>query len=205
MVEKSKYFLIKLKIMRSSAKFSKVINALASAIQAKNNSTDLLFHLQKEFPDHKDIKKLFSNAFDKEFLKGVNVLKEEKSEVDKRKVEYRLDELHKLYKKYVGLCKKYADINCQRIVGNLILHTFITYSAQIEYNILEKIENELKNTLLPQKEKDRGLIGFTSPAFLTKSLEEIHFERQIKDIKDLINVEKIILEIDLVLSVIKSI
>ena len=197
--------MIKLKIMRSSAKFLKVINALANAIQAKDNSTDLLYHLQKEFPDHKDIKKLFNNEFDKEFLKGVNVLKEEKSKVDKRKVEYKLDELHKLYKKYVGLCKKYANINCHKVVGRAILHTFITYFAQTEYNILEKIENELKNTLLPQKEKDRGLIGLVSPAFLTKSPEEIHFERQIKDIKNLINVEKMILEIDLVLSVIKSI
>jgi len=55
--------------MRSSAKFLKIINALTNAIQAKDNSTDLIYHLlQKEFPEHKDIKKLFDYVFSEEFL-----------------------------------------------------------------------------------------------------------------------------------------
>lgn len=191
--------------MKNSEKFLKILHALANAIQAKNSTTDILYHLQKEFPEHKDIKKLFNNEFDNNVLKEANVLKEEKSEVDKRTVEYKLDELHKLYKKYVDLCKKYTEVNCKKIVGNIILHTFIKYTAQTEYNMLDKIENELKNTLLPQKEKDRGLIGLMSPYLFSTSPEEIYFERQVKEIKNLMNMEKLILEIDFVLNIIKSI
>jgi len=75
-------------------------NALKDAVVKKDNTTNILHHLKKYF-DNKNTKKLFEKFFDKEILKEGNILKEEKSSIDKRIVEYRLDEMHKLYNEYL--------------------------------------------------------------------------------------------------------
>ena len=190
--------------MKNAEKFLKIIKATANAIQAKDNSTDLLYHLQKEFKEYKDIKRLFNSEFDKDFLKSENILKEEKSEIDKRKVEYRLDELHKLFKNYVKLCEKYTNINCKKAVIKIIVDVFIKCSTYAEYDILKKIENELKNILLPRKEIDRNMLGFSPPYVFTEYSEERFFLNEIEQVKNLLDLEKLDLEIEFILKILKN-
>ena len=148
--------------MKNLDKFIKIQNALKNTIIAKNNSTDFLYHLKREFSNYKDIKKHFNNIFDKEFLKNVGILKEEKSEVDKRKVEYRLDELHKLYKEYTDICKSLTNLNnCHGIIKTIIANAFIESYFEYDYNILKKTKKELNNVFV-SKEKTRDMLRFIS-------------------------------------------
>jgi len=180
--------------MRSLEKLRKISKAIVNTMQAKNGSTDFLYHLKKEF-SNQDIKKLFHSMFDKEYLKEEKILKEQSSKIDKRKVEYRLDALHELYNKYVEFCKKNSkNINCKKIVSIIILNIFLN-CIDNEYDILEKIENELKSTLLPPRERDRGLLGFSSPSILYQTSFERILSDELKQISDSLNKEKIDQEI----------
>jgi len=191
LLEKSWYFLIKSTVMNSLEKIKKIMKAFADALQKKDNTTDILHHLKKEF-SNQDIKKLFHSMFDKEYLKEENLLNEEQSKIDGRKIEYRLDELHKLYVKYVKECQKRSNVNCKKVVGVIILNEFFKY-LDTEYDILKKIENKLINALTPRKERDREIIGFMS-SIMTFEEENI-WKMAFGDIKKSIDMEKLTNEI----------
>ena len=178
--------------MRSSAKFLKVINALANAIQAKDNSTDLIYHLQKEFPDHKDIKKLFNDVFSEEFLTEENLISISRSKNDNRKKEYHLTALHNLYIKLVNLCKSVSELDCKYTIKELMT-TILTRNlfGNIEYNLLEKIEKEIRNILFPKKSREKDIYGFTSTYSTGIDMEEIFVKVALKDIKKDMNLEKL--------------
>ena len=186
--------------MKGLEKYNKVAKAIANALQKKDNTTDILHHLKKEF-SNQDIKKLFHSIFDKEYLKEENLLNEEQSKIDGRKIEYKLDELHKLYVKYVKECQKRSNVNCKKVVGVIILNEFFKY-LDTEYDILKKIEKELINALTPRKEKDREVIGFTSTniAFEEENVWKMAFE----NIKKSINVEKLTNEISILKKIINE-
>jgi hypothetical protein len=190
--------------MNNFEKQKKITIAIANAIQKKDNTTDLLHHLKKEFPEHKDIKRFFNNLFDKEHLKNENVLNEEKSELNKNIVEYRIDELHRLYIKYVSICKKHSNLNCGKIVGLVIVNAFL--NNLIAYDLLEKIEDELEITLLPQKIKERSMFGFYSPSILheTSNIYEDQILNEIKEIKSSLNIEKLTVEINLIQKILQN-
>jgi len=182
--------------MRSSAKFLKVINALANAIQAKDNSTDLLYHLQKEFPDHKDIKKLFNDIFSEEFLIEENLISINRSKNDNRKKEYHLTALHNLYIKLVNLCKNISELDCEYTIKELMTTILIrNLFGNIEYNLLEKIEKEIRNILFPKKSKEKDIYGFISLYSTGIDMEEIFVKVAFGDIKKSIDMEKLTNEI----------
>ena len=199
LLEKSWYFLIKSTVMNSLEKIKKIMKAFADALQKKDNTTDILHYLKKEF-SNQDIKKLFHNMFDKEYLKEENLLNEEQSKIDGRKIEYRLDELNKLYVKYVKECQKRSKVNCKKVVGVIILNEFFKY-LDTEYDILKKIEKELINALTPRKERDREIIGFMSS---NMAFEESIYKAAFKNIKKSIDVEKLTNEISILKKIINE-
>ncbi len=191
--------------MKSSAKFLKVINALANAIQAKDNSTDLLFHLQKEFPDYRNIKRLFDDVFNEEFLTEENLISISRSKNDNRKKEYHLTALHNLYIKLINLCKSVSELDCKYIIKELMITILIrNLFTNIEYNLLEKIEKEIKDILFPKKSRERDIYGFISLYSTDIDVEEIFVKVALKDIKKSIDMEKLTNEISILKKIINE-
>ena len=189
--------------MNGIEKHNKVISAIANALKKKDNTTDILYHLKKEFPDL-NVKKMFLNLFNKEYLKDENLVNEKQSEIDSRKKEYRLDELHKLYVKYVKECQKHLNVNCKKIVEFIIIHEFFQYLDK-EYDILEKIEKELIKTFTPQKERDRVLLSFmSSNTTFEEDIYEYIYKVVFIDIKKSIDIEKLSNEISILKKIISE-
>jgi len=183
------------------------LEAIKDAIRAKDNSTDLIYHLKRQFPEYKDIKKFFNTIFDKNFLKAGNVITEEKSEIDKRKVEYKFDALHELYERYVAFCfEKISDINCPDIVINTIANSFMeNYLCNTQYDLLDKIKKELESIFSPPtKERYRGMLGFIAVPSYGLSSEEILY-REFEKIKDTINVDSLKKEIEIIFKILENI
>ena len=102
--------------MKDFQKIIKIQKAIANAISSKNGTTDILFHLQKEFPEYKNIKKFFDNIFDKDFLIDEKIIDVNKLESDKRVIEYKLTSLNILYEKLVSLCNSVSEIDCKSVI-----------------------------------------------------------------------------------------
>ena len=174
-------------------------NALKDAVVKKDNTTNILHHLKKYF-DNKNTKKLFEKFFDKEILKEGNVLKEEKSSIDKRIVEYRLDELHKLYNEYLVFCLKEISRNCENYVSNLIVRTLLKVAINFnyDYDLLNQIKTIIKREALfriEEKERkrttDRSTLSFMNASNYSFDTGKIYIDVLLNIIDENIDKEKI--------------
>jgi len=154
----------------------------------------------KKYFDNKNTKKLFEKFFDKEILKEGNILKEEKSSIDKRIIEYRLDEMHKLYNEYLSFCLKEISRNCENYVSDLIVRTLLKVSISFyyDYNLLNQIEKTIKKEALfriEEKERkrttDRNMRTFTNASNYSFDTGKIYIDILLNIIEENIDKEKI--------------
>jgi hypothetical protein len=175
-------------------------NALKDAVVKKDNTTNILYHLKKYF-DYKDIKKIFNDLFDKEILKEGNVLKEEKSPIDKRVIEYRLDELHKLYNEYLSFCLKEINRNCRNYVSTLIAKTLLEVVIDFkDYDLLNQIKTIIKREAVfrieeRERNTDRSTLSFMNASNYSFDTRKIYIDALLDIVNENIDKEKINKEI----------
>jgi len=128
-----------------------------------------------------------------------NLISISRSKNDNRKKEYHLTALHNLYIKLVNLCKSVSELDCKYIIKELMTTILIrNLFTNIEYNLLEKIEKEIRNILFPKKSREKDIFGFISlySTYSTRiNMEEIFVKVALKDIKKSIDMEKLTNEI----------
>jgi hypothetical protein len=183
--------------MKSVEKTLKIKTAIENAIVAKNGTTNILFHLQKEFPEHKNIQKLFKEIFNENPLIEVKLL-EVKTSYDKRKKEYHLTALNQIYKQLVEICKQVSNnFDCNYLIKNLIVNELMEKIFNgIESDLLENLRKEIKNKLFKTSPKREMEYGFISASPFKLDTTEIFLNVFFESITKEINVEKLNKEIN---------
>jgi hypothetical protein len=184
--------------MKSVEKTLKIKTAIENAIVAKNGTTNILFHLQKEFPEHKNIQKLFKEIFNENPLIEVKLLKV-KTSYDKRKKEYHLTALNQMYKQLVEICKQVSNnFDCNYLIKNLIVNELMEkIFNDIESDLLENLKKEIKKKLFKTSPKREMEYGFISSLPFEIDTTEIFVNVFFKSITKEINTEKLNKEINI--------
>jgi hypothetical protein len=101
----------------------KIKSAFINAIIRKDNTTDIIYHLQKTFQEssNKKIFKIIQSSINIEGLKAIELIKETPNSIDKRSKEYRVEELNKLYQKYVNHYKEKYGLNIEEFIAEEIV------------------------------------------------------------------------------------
>jgi hypothetical protein len=194
-------------------KTKKIKEALKNAILGKEDTTDFIFHLKKSLNiSREEAKKLIKN-FNLPSLEASNVITIEKSEVDKREYEYKLNTLHKLCKKYTEYSKNIYNnvyINLEEILAEEMAEVVLLNSQYCNLDLLQDINKEikkkLKNIFGKSIEIDKGIkLTFTN-AYTTSTsyLNDIIYDTIINVATEEIDKKKLNEEIKFIFNILKQ-
>jgi hypothetical protein len=199
--------------MNAFEKTKKIKEALKNAILAKENTTDISYHLEKSFKNapKKEIKKLIKN-FNIESLKENHILNIKKSELDKRFYEYRVDNLHQLCQEYAIASKQINNINLEEVIADEIAEILLINSQYCNFYLLKDINNAIRKKLKHifgksvDIEKRKGIeFTFTNAySSSTTYLNDIIFDAIVNVVNERIDEEKINEEIKFIYYLIKN-
>lgn len=120
----------------------KIKSAFINAIIRKDNTTDIIYHLQKTFQEssNKKIFKIIQSSINIEGLKAIELIKETPNSIDKRSKEYRVEELNKLYQKYVNHYKEKYGLNFEEFIAEEIVDIILenTYYDEEFLHIIKR-------------------------------------------------------------------
>jgi hypothetical protein len=139
---------------------NKLIKALEDAITKKNGHTDLIHYLML-YLDGKDEDSLKRKKLRNKITKILpQIWSKGKDKEDRRRVQFNLDALNKLYTNTIDLCQKHNNNihMCKEFVKQALI--ILILENLNKYYDIETLKNELNKIVSPPQRDERMIFGF---------------------------------------------